>query len=213
MINKRIGKRFTPALVARFDALCEQFPTSDACLTALLDAHAASQAQPQAQAQVHELHTPYDILRVLECTEEQWELIERAMETTSFPWKAMFRVALLAEAKNRFTYAERLATVDLSDAQARQHVRGAGYARCREILDQVIAANNTATGPEGRRYIAAKLISKLGGVSPAMAIKFCEVCADEIREHNHRMGFDTAEAGRRHNQWVYGKSHSAQPCT
>jgi len=201
VVKTHLTQRFDEDVIDRFEKVVAQFPDANAALASLLNRSEEPQPPPQPQ----ELHTADDIMRALECTDDQRELIERTINTTNFPWKPMFRVGIVAEAKNRFTYAERLATVDLSDAQARQHVRGAGYARCREILDGVMAANNSATMPAGRRYITAKLISKLGGVSPAMAIKFCEVCADEISEHNRAIGFSNPEEGRRHNQWIYGK--------
>ena len=196
MINKRIGKRFTPALVARFDALCEQFPTSDACLSSLLDrANHAPSVAPSVS-------TVVDILTLVQCTDEERAMVEQALASSVVPWKQLFKTALLAEMRSRLKYAKKFDDLDLSDAKARHHIRGAGFARCREVLDQVIAANKNASTPAQRRYISPNLIAKLGGgISPALAIKFCQIYLDEIGAHNRAMGFFGINQGQIHNQW------------
>jgi len=193
MAKKHISKRFEPALVERFDKACEQFATPDACLTAMLK----KVEQPQTIATVD------DILTLVQCSEDEKTLITQALSQSIVPWKRLLRTAIVAEAKSRTKYAVKIEGLDLSDAKARQHIRGAGFARCRKVLDEVIAANTRATTLSGKRYIAATMLSKLGGVSPAMAIRFCEDLADEIAEHNRAMGFVSPEQGRTHNQWVY----------
>jgi hypothetical protein len=196
MAKKHLTARFDETVLNRFTKASEAFSSADAYMTHLLDtAEKAEASSPLA--------TVADILALLECPHEESALIERALKSSLVPWKVMFRTALVREAKSQLTSAERMKDLDLSDPKARHLVQGAGFARCREILDGLIATNNAARTLEGKRYITRKLIMDEAGVSINMAIHFCKVCADEIAAHNKAMGFGNPEEGRRHNQWVY----------
>jgi hypothetical protein len=201
MAKKHIGKRFDPELVERFDKMCEEFPTPDACLTTMLACTEESAFTPAKPSQT--VASVEDILTLVQCTDEEKEMVQHALAESVIPWKRLLRTAIVAEARSRTTYAKKFDDLDLSDAKARQHVRGAGFVRCREVLDDVMAANRDATSLSGRYYITPSFFKKYGGVSPGMAIRFCETCAAEIAEHNRAMGFQDARQGKIHNQYVY----------
>lgn len=195
MAKKHLHSRFDETVLTRFHEKSASFASADEYLTWLMNRAEKAQEEPVSDLDA--------ILTLVHCLDDERFLIEKAFAESVVPWKRLVKTALLAEAKHRLTAAKSMEDLDLSDAKARQHVRGAGFARCREILDRLIAANERATSMEGKRYITRSLITDQAGVSPAMAIRFCEACAEEIAEHNTRMGFTSAREGQTHNQYRY----------
>src|SRR5215467_6675256 len=113
MAKKHIGKRFDPVLVEHFDKLCERFPTPDVCLTFMLERADQPQSEradpPQSErAEPSQLVSSLaDILTLVQCSDDEREMIEQAASQSVIPWKKITRTGIVAEWKLRTTYAKK----------------------------------------------------------------------------------------------------------